>query len=199
MTKQSVIDARDAEIDADIKRVRNAWEYDGIYRANSYELARALVDAYDGLCDEGIEDDWYLLAGDCITGCDNLHDYLDFFRKTVGDAPRGFRCLMMNSTERHALASLPRRVKVYRGCYGFNEDGMSWSLSREVAGDFIARYQRYVHKDVAPVILTGRVERSKCVLKLDRGEQEIISSHVKIVKREFPCVRDNGDWRVWSR
>lgn len=42
--------------------------------------------------------------------------------------------LMMEPDERAALADLPERVTIYRGCGPGNRRGLSWTLSREVAG-----------------------------------------------------------------
>lgn len=64
-----------------------------------------------------------------------------------------------------------------------NRDGLSWTLCREVACRFptLHRYKREV--DV-PLLLTGAAERASVVLKLDRGEREVICAAVRVTNEQ---------------
>ncbi len=104
------------------------------------------------------------------------------------------RAILLNATlkERHAMMKpreieqwreLPEIFPVYRGCYQFNRDGLSWSLSRATAAGFPALL-RYAQRDHSPLLLTGHVARASIVLKLDREESEVIAPHVRRVSAE---------------
>lgn len=57
------------------------------------------------------------------------------------ESPRKCREYLMIPDERIALLQMPEQVSVYRGCQtALNEEGLSWSTSREVAEDFARRY-----------------------------------------------------------
>jgi hypothetical protein len=89
---------------------------------------------------------------------------------------------MMDPEERAALALLPDRLTIYRGCYPVNRPGRSWFLNREIATQipYKHRYRGPSLLGHSPILRTGTVARSRAVLKLDRKEGEIIAAYVCI-------------------
>jgi hypothetical protein len=98
--------------------------------------------------------------------------------------------LAMNDDEREELAKLPDPITVYRGIpeSSLDEDnGLSWTLSREKAEWFARRYSPIFGPGAA---LEGQVRKSDVhALLLGRDEQEIISSDV-VTTRSWPVVDD---------
>ncbi len=90
---------------------------------------------------------------------------------------------MMTPDERAALAALPETVTIYRGAdRGVNEAGLCWSLDRTIAARF-PFYVRYLAKH--PVLVTATVPRDRiAALKLDRSEQEVITTAAEVVSVE---------------
>lgn len=78
---------------------------------------------------------------------------------------------MMREEEREELAKLPEAITVYRGARaGLNEEGLSWTLSRERAAWFATRFN-----PEEPVLLRASVNRSSVLaLLLGRGEEEVL-------------------------
>lgn len=118
---------------------------------------------------------WLVLLGKVWTGCDNIGLYrsdLVEVLKEWHEAPTTTLPKLMSRKEKAAFDALPDQVTIYRGCGPRNRDGLSWSISREVAMKFPFT-NRYETEE--PILLTATV--SKCriaALKLDRNEQEAI-------------------------
>lgn len=123
--------------------------------------------------------DWWRLLGHEWSSCDNIATYKERLRAYLLKANASNLRVMMRWHERRALGYLPHTVTVYRGCYGVNRDGLSWTLCREVAARF-ATLNRYKRPGDSPLILTGTVERERMVLKLDRKEREAICAAVQV-------------------
>ncbi len=96
-------------------------------------------------------------------------------RKLIREADPADRAAMMTPLERTHLAQLPEVFTVYRGCYGDEGGGLSWSLSPTIAArfPFIPQYRR---EGETPLLLSGQVQRDGCVLLLSRGELEVIAT-----------------------
>lgn len=149
--------------------------------ADSYTRASALVELYWALADTGMSiAEWFAELGGNWTLCDNLYTHAAFFRKVLHHAPRTHLDAMMAPEEREAFDRLPQILTVYRGCYGFNRNGLSWSLSRDVAEQFVTTLWRYRRPGLTGLLLTGRVNKNNCVLKLGRAEQEVIAPRVRV-------------------
>lgn len=144
--------------------------------ADSYTRAEALLRVYFHKVLS--RNDWFKRAGEEWSGCDNIGLYRLRFARILRGANRAELDLMMDAGERATLTALPEMLTVYRGCYEFNRIGLSWTLSEDVARAFVTKYRRYVCEGKAPLLLTGLVRKSTCVLKLERCEQEVIAPRV---------------------
>lgn len=118
--------------------------------------------------------DWYTLLGEFWSVCDNIGLYRKelrfymFLGCTPNTVPE-----MMNDKERAALAALPERVTIYRGCGPLNIIGACWSLDKDTAARF-PLLNRY--KQNESLLVTATVRRDRIVaLKLDRDEREVIT------------------------
>lgn len=90
---------------------------------------------------------------------------------------------MMEPEELTALAQMPERFTVYRGCYSWNRSGLSWTLNRAIAEKF-PTMARFWHPTKQPFLRIGTVRRARAVLKLCRNESEIIAHHVFQIREE---------------
>lgn len=127
--------------------------------------------------------DWWRLLGEWWSSCDNIFAHKDRLRAYLLKANGSNLRAMMSSHERRAVGYLPPVVTVYRGCYAVNRDGLSWTLSREVAVRFPTQ-NRYRRTGDVPLLLTGAVERQRLVLKLDRKEREAICASVQVTDEQ---------------
>jgi hypothetical protein len=146
---------------------------------DSYSRMPVLLDHFDGTLD------WFRVLGDEWSGCDNIWKYRSKVAGILSKTGPAERDAMMTDDERGALAALPPVLTVYRGAYWFNKRGLSWTLDRAVAEKFpfLMRYAHHYHGH-APLLLTGRVRRDRCVLKVDRNEVEIIAPRMHITAHE---------------
>lgn len=130
---------------------------------------------------------WFELLGEQWTCCDAIAPWRSELRHILREASAEELAAMMDEKERAALAALPHRITVYRGCYPINRSGLSWSTDRAVAAKF-PTLMRYCRPNDRPLLREGIVQRDRVVLKLDRREQEIIAHHVRIVaEKELPA------------
>ncbi|MDE2137929.1 MAG: hypothetical protein KGJ68_10875 [Gammaproteobacteria bacterium] len=121
--------------------------------------------------------DWFRLLGSEWSVCDSVWSARGVIRSMLLEASREELDLMMEPEERAALALLPERFTVYRGCYAVNRAGLSWSTDRSIAERF-PRLMRYNRPGEQSILRTGTVARDRVVLKLDRDEKEIIAARV---------------------
>ncbi len=127
--------------------------------------------------------DWWRLLGELWSMCDNIAAHKERLRAYLMKASGRNLLAMMRNHERRALGYLPPMVTVYRGCYGVNRDGLSWTLCREVAERF-PTLLRYKRTGDLPLLLTGVVERNRVVLKLGRHEREVICASVRVTDEQ---------------
>ena len=77
----------------------------------------------------------------------------------------------MDDEDLDAYNDLPYMFTVYRGCHGFNEDGVSWTTDEEVAKKFALR----MAIDGKCVLIEGTVHKNDIIAYyLGRGEKEIV-------------------------
>lgn len=114
------------------------------------------------------------------TTCDGVGEQAEEMRRLFRCHP-SYLHLMMTAAERRALAALPEEIRVYRGCYPCNRDGLSWSLNQHLAYKFTGM-NRYRVAGQTPLMLHGIVSRNHCCLKLGRNEEEIVSVEVKVIR-----------------
>lgn len=145
--------------------------------SDGYGQLPAILERFERSLQE--QDACYRLLGSEWSGIDHIGPTkraVVRILRTAGDAGRK---LMMTDEEQAALAALPKVLTVYRGCYSFNRNGLSWSLDPRVACRFplLSRFDHRGSGDT-PLLLTARVRRDRCVLKLDGGEVEIIAPQI---------------------
>jgi hypothetical protein len=155
--------------------------------ANSYTRMEAVLLAYSLVRHRT----WLRILGREWSGCDNISQYLPAIRCLLANLPEADLACMMTRDEREQWATLPKTFAAYRGCYSeVNRDGICYSLDRDVALKFAGQYHRY-RASGTPVLVTAKCRRSRAVLKLDRGEQEVIALHRQIVSVELvPAVSE---------
>jgi len=130
---------------------------------------------------------WLRLLGECWDICDNISQYLN---EILNDSPVASRTgpikEMMNEEEINSLHqtfdSSNLLLDVYRGCYrNFSENGICYSLSKEVAMKFPAIY-RYRIYGGQPIVRHSRVfEDNVIAFKKGRNELEIIARCFAVV------------------
>lgn len=120
---------------------------------------------------------WWSILGDVWTDSENIWQnrvqWEELF-KTIRHDSRA----MMTPRERKALRSFPKTVRVYRGAVAdLNEDGLSWTRSRDKAEWFARRMS-----PENPLLITGTVPRDKITAYMDRrGEDEVIVADASLV------------------
>ena len=107
----------------------------------------------------------------CVS--DNICDFKDQLSQILGNASREELDLMMEPDELATLAKMPAIIKIYRGCYEHNQDGLSWTTDKAVAKRFTTM-NRYTHSNKIPLLLEDSIDSGRAVLKLEREEWEII-------------------------
>ena len=127
-------------------------------------------------------DAWLKVLGSHWEHCNDIGHVKAEIRKVLLGSDRTQLDLMMTGEERAAFEKLPATLTVYRGCYPHNRSGLSWTLSRAVAAKFPSLLGYYRGPDA--LLLTARVSRKYCVLKLGRSEDEIIAPRVRLVQVE---------------
>lgn len=145
------------------------------YGRNSYDRLPTLIDISPQMNPE----EWFSVLGEIWEVCDNISYHVPdlcsltpFLQLVL--TPLAWRDHMMKTNERVALAALPDRVTIYRGCYKHNMDGMSWSLDQQVAAGF-PRMNRYRSKG-QPLLIKATIARDRILaFKNGRQEQEIIA------------------------
>lgn len=141
---------------------------------NSYDRLPTLLDMRDYLS----RTNFIRLLGEWWSSCDNISEYSEELEDLEVFLDMGYYGTlkeMMTSEELAAWESLPEFVTIYRGCYEINKWGWSWSLSKDVAKSFPS-YLRYCRPGDRPLLVTAKVAKKRIIaVKLDRGEQEIIT------------------------
>jgi hypothetical protein len=118
---------------------------------------------------------WIRLLGEIWDDCDNIGEHKDLLLKELNewlDCPLGIIPELMDKDERRAFKALPDQFTIYRGCGPENRDGLSWSLSRDVAArfPFLNKY-----RTDRPLLLTATINKNRvAALKLGRNEQEVV-------------------------
>lgn len=148
-----------------------------LYGCDSYSRMPALLALRDRLTTA----DWWKVLGQHWSVCDNIYEHRTKLSSALKDASEADLGAAMNADEKKSHAALQDTFPVYRGCYSFNQDGLSWSLNRAVATQF-PNLNRYWHGTHDPLLVIGRASATRSILKLDREEEEIISSEVEVLE-----------------
>jgi hypothetical protein len=104
---------------------------------------------------------------------DRIWEHKDELSQILVNASRQELDLMMEPDELSALAKMPKTIKIYRGCYENNQDGLSWTTDKAIAERFTLLH-RYSRPNEAPLLLEDSIDSGRAVLKLERDEWEII-------------------------
>lgn len=170
-----------------IEAVRSArrWTFEEasnhVFRwCNSYERLPVVL----SLRGKMAAPDWWRLLGEQWTCFDNVAEYKERLRTYLLRANAKNLSAMMTEDEHLELAAMPDVLTVYRGCYQVNADGLSWSLDRKIAAK-IPSLSRYRRQNDTPLLLQGKVKKSRAVLMLGRNEQEIVSPAVEVESKQL--------------
>ena len=138
---------------------------------NSYNRMGTLLDVYPLLDREH----FFKALGWHWCFSDNICDFKDQLSEILGNASRKELDLMMEPDELATLAKMPAIIKIYRGCYEKNRDGLSWTTDKAVA-ELHTKKLRYssLNKNEIPLLLEDSIDSGRAVLKLERNEWEII-------------------------
>jgi hypothetical protein len=152
--------------------IRSAWRERRkiVYSCGSF----ALVDALLAVMWSTPGEIWLRLVRDVWSSIDgDRRQLVEHVRQEVEETDHALHHLMTPGVRRK-LAALPEHVAAYRGCYeGINDDGVSYSLDRDVAVRF-PTLMRYRIDGETPVLLTRTLIRNMCFLVDGRDEHEIV-------------------------
>ena len=155
-----------------LKQVNSLYILKEIDRhCDSYSRMGTLLDAYPLLEREH----FFKALGWHWCFSDNICDFKDELTQILGNASREELDLMMEPDELATLAKMPAIIKIYRGCYEKNLDGLSWTTDKAVA-ELHTKKLRYssLNKNEIPLLLEDSIDSGRAVLKLEREEWEII-------------------------
>lgn len=151
-----------AQTDEEVDSILMRW-------CNSYESLPTLMCVYDDM--DRVK--WLSAIGKHWSGFDNIGEYKSELAWRFENITREELDLLMNKEELVFYEKLPKTLEIYRGCYDFNQDGLSWSLDKEIAKGFTG-LNRYKQENKIPLLISGQVLKKDVVINLDRGEQEVI-------------------------
>lgn len=147
----------------------------------THEVALAMRGSYGHLeyllelIPEGAKpnEDWFRLLGEWWSSCDGMHRFRYTLAKILREASRQELDAMMDHEEMERFQKLPETIRAYRGCDLQDRDGLSFSLSYDMAQSFPFRHR---YRTEWPAVFTADIPKSCAVLKLCREEEEIIVS-----------------------
>jgi hypothetical protein len=126
--------------------------------------------------------EWFKVLGEWWVSCDNIGAYRTIFRSILRKASQAQLQAMMNDEERAKWKQLPDKIQAWRGCEANDRTGLSFSLSQETARRF-PFLRRYLAE--LPSLITATIPRKSAVLKLERGEEEVITAFAAITQQEY--------------
>lgn len=170
---------KDIELQLALINTQTNEEVDSILMrwCNSYERLPNLMCVYDDM--DKVR--WLSAIGRHWSLFDNIAEYKSDLSWRFENITREELDLLMNKEELVFYEKLPKTLEIYRGCYVFNQDGLSWSLDKEIARGFTS-LNRYKQKNKTPLLVSGLVSKKDVVINLDRREQEVIVFDVLKIK-----------------
>lgn len=120
---------------------------------------------------------FYKALGLIWTISDDIARHRFVLYRVFANASRYQLNLMMDTKEKRVLEKMPEIIKIYRGCYSHNLNGLSWSIDREIAAQFTLQ-NRYHYPEKERLLREANIRREHAVLMLGRNEQEIIATKV---------------------
>lgn len=136
---------------------------------DSYESLPALLNHHSSM-DRAL---WLQVLGEMWSMFDNVWEYKERLLSIFQNLTRKELNLMMLDDELVEFNKLPEKIIIYRGCYEINRHGISWSTSQNIAKEFTT-FARYRIDGETPLLMMAKIPKSHAVLKLDRGEFEVI-------------------------
>ena len=145
-----------------------------LFQLHEYEMAYRLKEMYESR--KLRSKTFYRILGFIWSMCESMGGLSDLIYETMHQhtTPGTLHIpVMMTREEQKALAALPEKLEVYRGCNPVNRDGFSWTLDRSTAEWFAYRFSSIKGQ---PILLTATIERSMITaVNLSRkGEREVI-------------------------
>jgi hypothetical protein len=152
--------------------------------ANSYTRAEVLLSnrPHHWRTGKTMGTEWFKVLGEEWSCCDNIGAYRSIFRSILKRASQRQLQAMMNEEEQEKWAQLPDTIKAWRGCESYDHTGLSFSLYERIARQF-PFLTRYLAE--SPSLITATIPKKSAVLKLGRGEHEIITAFASITHREY--------------
>jgi hypothetical protein len=128
------------------------------------------LDSFLSVCKLLQPSDYWDILRDIWTNSENIWQNKDVWARLL-NAKIPDRHLFMESDDAEYLAKLPNQIIVYRGCIeGRNEDGMSWTIKKEIA---TRMSKRYFAKN--GIVITKVINKTEVFAYLSsRNEHEII-------------------------
>ena len=151
------------------------------FSLETHEEALAMSDSYGHLeyllklIPEGTKpnEEWFRLLGEWWSSCDGMYRFRYALAKVLREATRQELDAMMDQDEMERFKELPETIRAYRGCDLQDRDGLSFSLSHDMAQSFPFRHR---YRTEWPAVFAADIPKSRAVLKLCREEDEIIVS-----------------------
>lgn len=129
---------------------------------------------------------WEVL-GSVYTGSENVWQNKRELTQMFGDKRPG-RENIMDEDERGEFGKIADIITIYRGCSSVNQNGMSWTLSKEKARWFALRF-----KDKNPMIITGQAHKKDIIAYFSRrDEQEIVIQPNKVMNKTIENLAPKG-------
>lgn len=169
--------------DAIIKKDWNAviWSHERPYRWE------AMTRHMTAMTDEVY---WKLLA-DIWTDSENIFEYKWWAEKLLSN-PRPGRHFLMEDSEHDALAAMPSKIQIYRGCQVCSRQhgvqGLSWTLKYDTAKWFAKRFPGQ------QAIVSGYANKKDVLAYFaSRNEAEIVISFRKVKGRKTELLTETKE------
>lgn len=147
--------------------------YEATVVRDSYGTLPFIIKHYRQAKAWGVLPGFFKTLGKWWSCCDNISAHALSLHFIFKSATRRHLNEMMTEEERSAFADLPKTISAYRGAYPVNIEGFSYTLDKGVAKRF-PTLNRYRISGATPILINVEIPKRYCVLKLDRGEHEVI-------------------------
>ncbi|MBO1518244.1 hypothetical protein [Oceanisphaera pacifica] len=146
---------------------------------NSYNRMEAIKELYNHTPSSM----WFELLGENWSLCDNIYEHITPLSIRLSLASREDLDRMMNTDELAIFRGLSAGMKVYRGGYSDNIQGLSWTLDKRIAENFTL-LNRYSRSDAGPRLLAEAViiDTKSMVYIAGRDEQEVIAPNPTAIR-----------------
>jgi hypothetical protein len=128
--------------------------------------------AFTNIMDQLTDKQYWAILGSIWTDSENIWQLAPRWRVLL-ESDRVYKSWFMVPKDRKRFAALPDILEVYRGCVlGQNEDGLSYTLDKQRAEWFAARF---VEGEQIPAVVVARVEKHNVFAYINnRNEDEIV-------------------------